>query len=430
MTPRLVAVAVLSLLLVLVGRAVADKPRVAIVGDDAAVVGAVRKALAGKVVVVRDVDAGAGASDAVIVEAAGAHKLAAVITVEVTGSKKKQTATVVVRQGRDGRERGRMVVKDAPKKLARAVGKQVARKLGKAIRGAKAPAPPPAEPPAVAAAPPPPPPVVERSAAEPEAPVDDDAGASAASATEVRATVDARPRRANTIRIAVDERPFYRRLRYNDDLDDVLREYDLAANAVGVTVAARPFAAAPGFVITLGGELVVGVNGSRTDDGMEYGTSGSEWSAALGYDVRLGRLSLGLRAAFGEQRFAIDDEAMGAGGGRELVPDVTYRWARGGLDGELALSRRWSVTARGGYRHLLDTGELVDAAWFPRATGAGLDGALGLDLHLARRVTAYARAEVRHYFFAMNPVPGDDLIAGGAVDSYLGGAIGLAVAVK
>ncbi|HUQ08508.1 MAG TPA: hypothetical protein VM261_38720, partial [Kofleriaceae bacterium] len=128
-------------------------------------------------------------------------------------------------------------------------------------------------------------------------------------------------------------------------------------------------------------------------------------------------------AAFGQQAFSIDDEQMV----EELVPDVTYRYARGGLD--LAVPRgRWTWMARGGWRQLVSVGELKD--WFPRTTGNGLDASLGAGLRVTRWLSAYARADVRHYFFAMNPEPGDERVAGGAVDTFLGGAVGLAVTIK
>jgi hypothetical protein len=236
--------------------------------------------------------------------------------------------------------------------------------------------------------------------------------------TSTSVRVDAVPRWM----VAVEERPFYRRLRWNDDLNQVLRRYDLAANAVGVGVGVRM----NGFVIGASGEVVVGVSGSRTSDGMSYATSSSEVSAGIGYGTRVGGVEVGVSAAYGEHRFAIDDEAML----EELVPDVTYRWVRGGVEGSRPMGKRWSLMVRGGWRYLLSTGEMSGEAWFPRATGQGVDGAVGVNVRLTTWLGAYARADVRHYFFAMNPEPGDAVIAGGAVDSYLGGAVGFAVSIK
>jgi hypothetical protein len=89
---------------------------------------------------------------------------------------------------------------------------------------------------------------------------------------------------------------------------------------------------------------------------------------------------------------------------------------------------RWTLLARGGWRHLLGTGEMTD--WFPRATGNGLDASAGAGYAITKWLGAYARADLRHYFFAMNPEPGDERVAGGAVDSFIGGAVGIAVSIR
>jgi hypothetical protein len=406
----------------------AGKQAVVIGGDDAAVVAAVAKALRSRVERVDENER---------------DRAAAVVTVTVTPTgkaarkAKRLTATVVVTEAADGSELGRMVVKERKARLAKAVGKVAWKKLGKAIGKAT---PRPAEPPpAVAATPPsasgapspspsPSAPLVlneERASASVRPEPGPEGAESKGVATRTSATVDISRRGHPRFAVTVDERPFWRRLRWNDDLDQVLRTYDLAANAVGVTFTARPFRAVPGMFVGAAGELAVGVNGSRTSDGMTYSTSASELSASLGWSVAIGSLELAAAAGYGEHRFSIDDDGMGS----ELLPDVTYRWLRGGLDARIPLDRRFAIVGRGGWRYLLDTGELADAAWFPRVTGNGLDASLGVQLRVTGWLGAYARAELRHYFFAMNPEIGDTVIAGGAVDSYIGGSLGFAVAI-
>ncbi len=395
-------------LMLLASVAWAEKPVVVVTGDDAAVVGAVEKAMRGKVTVVGE---GERERASAVVE----------VTVTPTGKAakkaKKLTATVVVTQTADGAEVGKLVVKERKAKLPKTVGKQVWKKVGKAVMGARRKVT--ADEPVAA--------VVEE--APPPAPLPEAPPASESPSPIVLSEVRAEARSESKdpaharVLVAVSERPFYRRLRWNDDLDDVLRRYDLAANAIGVTVTGRPLRGVPGFFVGVDGELVVGVNGSRTNDGMSYGTSASELSLGVGYGLRIGGADVALSAAYGEQRFSIDDEART----QELVPDVTYRWARGGLDAAVPMGK-WTLLVRGGWRHLLGVGELED--WFPRQTGNGLDASVGAAIGLTRWLGAYARAEVRHYFFAMNPEPGDANVAGGAVDSFLGGALGLAVSFR
>ena len=421
MRSRSVAVLVVLAVLALAGVAFAGKPVVVVVGDDAGVVAAVEKALGRRVEQV-----GEGELD----------RATAIVTVTVTPTgkaakrAKKLTATVVVTQVADDAEVGRMVVKDKKARLPRAVGKVAWKKLGKAIGAAKGKAGA-SEPVAVAVAAPDPeiqkPSTSTSTSTSTPTPTTATTTTSTMTMTGTATTsVEAGPLARGRWTISVDERPFWRRLRWNDDLDQVLRRYDLAANAVGLGVVGRPLKKTPDAFVAVGGELAVGVNGSRTMDGTAYATSSSEWSLALGYGVHIAGAEIAASAAYGEHRFAIDDEGMTGG---ELVPDVTYRWARGGLDGRVPLNPRWTLMLRGGWRHLLGTGELADAGWFPRSSGNGLDGSAGAQLRLTRWLGAYARADVRHYFFAMNPEPGDDVIAGGAVDTYLGGAIGLAVTV-
>jgi hypothetical protein len=413
------------------------KPRTAVIGDKA-IVAAVKKEIAKKVELVSvPVDSRAAPS-----ELAADHKLNAVLVVTARG---KERASVVVFQGADGAELDKLDVKASKRKLAKTVGDRVWKQLGKAIAKAKAPA---GDTP-VAAAPVDSPVLPEKPAPAPEKPV---AAETPVAAPKSVAKVDDAPKPEKSeerddvraiesigvksetsgggsskmarLDIAVEGRPFWRRYRYNDDLDARLRPFDLVANAVGVFASYRPLKNMPGFAVQGGGELAVGVNGSRTPDMMEYPTSTLEWNAGVGYRFHIKSLRFGLAAAFGEHRFNIDDDMAAMG---ELIPDTTYRYLRGGLDALVPLDKRWKLTFAGGYRFLVGTGDLDDAAWFPHSSGAGLDFAAGADLVVTRWLRFYGRVDMRRYFFSMNPEPGDPWIAGGAVDQYLGAALGFAI---
>jgi len=230
-------------------------------------------------------------------------------------------------------------------------------------------------------------------------------------------------REPRTVTISVEERPFWRRLRYNDDIDERLRPSDLAANAVAISASWRPLKKARYLELMLRGERAVGVNGSRTPDGTELKTSTSEWAIGAGYDIPIKSVRITIAVAYGEHRFAIADEMQPA----ELVPDTTYRFGRAGLAVSVPLTARLDLTIGGGWRQLLGTGDLTGDAWFPRATGNGIDAGAGITLHATRWLAFHARVDLRRYFFAMNPEPGDTWIAGGAADQYFGGAIGASV---
>ena len=372
----------------------AGKPRVAVVGDPV-VVKAFAKSIEASVELV---DAGDGEPRAL----AARHNLHAVIVVSAPGGTK---GLAIVYQGSDGSELGRVEAKAGKYIVGKKLGPEVVAKLGDKLAHATAPAP-------------------GTTVAEVERPATSSSHATA-SAGGVTASVS-RPQRARReLVIAVEERPFWRRLRYNDDLNGRLRPSDLVANAVGVGASWRPLRNLRNFSVAGRGELAVGVNGSRTPDGTEYSTHSSEWSLGAGFDVRIAGARVGIGAAYGEQRFSIGDEPM-----MELVPDVTYRYARGGLVVEAPLGSRWDLTVTAGWRQLLGLGGMTDAAWFPRATGAGIDGSAGIALHVTPWLDLQARVDLRRYFFAMNPEPGDPWIAGGATDQYFGGALGLAISPR
>jgi hypothetical protein len=363
------------------------KPRIAVIGDST-LAPRVANALEGRFEIVS-----AESGDPRTV--AAKHSLAAVVVVSA-GS----TSTAIAYQGSDGAELARAEIKGGKFVAAKKLGPEAADKLSPRIASAQAPS---AEAVAEAAS----------------------SSSSGASSVEHGLVARAEPRPRRDIEIAVEERPFWRRLRYNDDVNDRLRPSDLVANAVGVAASYRPIQGFRPFSVIGRGELAVGVNGSRTTDGTGYNTSSSEWGLGVGLDVGIRSARIGLTATYGEQRFSIDDDPM-----MELVPDVTYRFARAGLAMSIPLAPRFTLLATGGYRYLLGMGGLTRAAWFPRATGAGLDISAGVAFHVTGWLDLQARIDARRYFFAMNPEVGDPWIAGGATDDYIGGAIGLAISPR
>lgn len=370
------------------------KPRVAVIGDPV-VVQSFTKSIGSSVELV-ETDGGEPRA------LAARHNLHAVIAVSVADGTR---GIAIVYQGSDGSELGRVEAKAGKYVVGKKLAPEVMAKLGDKLAHATAPAPGTAV-----------------GAVEPSTSSTSHATVSTGGVT---ASVPRPARARREVVIAVEERPFWRRLRYNDDLDGRLRPSDLVANAVGVGASWRPLAKLRNLSVHGRGELAVGVNGSRTPDGTEYSTHSSEWSLGIGFDVRIATTRVGLAVAYGEQRFSIgDDPAM------ELVPDVTYRYARGGLVVETPLGSRWELTFTGGWRRLLGLGGMTEAAWFPRATGAGIDGSAGIAFHATPWLDVQARVDLRRYFFAMNPEPGDPWIAGGATDQYVGGALGLAISPR
>lgn len=246
-------------------------------------------------------------------------------------------------------------------------------------------------------------------------------------ASEVHASVSA-PSRAPRFRISIDDGPIQRRLRYVDDWKtdgQTVRDYDLVANAIGVSVSVRPLSSLPAEVYVRG-ELVVGVSGSQGPDAEVYSTRSSELQLGVLFGGYLGPVRTAVSLAGGQHQFEIADEMSERG---ELVPDTRYRYTRlGGIAG-VPLGGRVQVIGDVGYRMLMTSGSLASEAWFPWASGDGVDASLGVEVRVTTMLNAYMRGSVRRYFFAMNPEPGDALVVGGAIDQYLGVAAGLSLAI-
>ncbi len=227
------------------------------------------------------------------------------------------------------------------------------------------------------------------------------------------------------IRIGVESGPFWRQLRYRDAINGDLRKYDLGAGSIGAEIMLRPFAR---FGLELGAaaELAVGVNGSRSPEMDVYQTRSSEWQGTIGYVFGSRDVQARVMGGVGEHRFVVEDE-MAPGG--ELVPDTTYRFVRVAARVGYQLHRRLAVAGGLGWRQLIGTGALTSDAWFPRATGNGIDASLSIEIAITRTLRAHVGGELRRYFFAMHPEVGDTLIVGGALDQYVGITAGLTLGV-
>jgi hypothetical protein len=376
----------------IVGAARAEaQARVAVVGNDPTAVEALTDALRPHPEVeVVAVTASAVDDAAAAVALAVRHDLNAVVTVDV----RPRAATVRAFEAFDGFLLGRYTVKAAPDKVVATAAERLWPRLGPAITIARRASP---QPPAIA-------------------------GPHPASTSEPAAVVTApgprHPRRALGLRVAVAGERFYRRLRYRDDPREVTWPHSLSVNAVRVVLGWRPLRGRALEVMATG-ELSVGARGEADATGMDYATRASEWAASIGHGGRIRRMTLLGVVGLGQQRFSIDDDPAS-----ERVPDVSYLWLRAGAEVRLDAGRRWRVDGGLGLRYLLETGDLLGSAWFPRGDGEGVDVMVAGRWRAGRALDVFARFDLRHYFFGMNPQRGDAKVVGGAVDTYLGLSLG------
>lgn len=137
----------------------------------------------------------------------------------------------------------------------------------------------------------------------------------------------------------------------------------------------------------------------------------------LGFDLTIGRLESGLRD---------DDDASG-------TPDVAYTDMRGSLDCTLDFERV-RVTASAGFRAPLGYGQITDKDWFPRVSGYGLEASALAKYLLTPGISLDLSVSMRRFVLEMNSEPQDAAeglseTAGGAVDAYFGGYVGMTFAL-
>ena len=155
-------------------------------------------------------------------------------------------------------------------------------------------------------------------------------------------------------------------------------------------------------------------------------TSSSQLYGGLRARYQLGPHELGLSAAYGQHAFAISDATLGGQRGA-LVPSVSYSFVRTGLDARLRFSEL-TLGAYLGTRFVRDTGSL-ERDWFPGgAHTKALEGNLFAGYRLFSGVDLMAGLDYLRYAFdfdsAGNAGPA---IAGGAVDQYVSGWLGVEV---
>jgi hypothetical protein len=233
-------------------------------------------------------------------------------------------------------------------------------------------------------------------------------------------TAPARP----YLELGVAGKMFNRTMSYADNFSH-LPGYSLGrATALAIDVALQPFALAAGtrdsWIAGLG---LTGAFSYALDIGTELAGARRASSQVYGYEVGLRqRFALGSFDLIPHAGYLVDTFLSN---GSDVAPDVRYQVARAGIAGRVALGTRFSLHASADFLHVLSAGPLTDASKFPRATAEGMDLGGGAGYALADSLEADVSVGLRRYGWDMKVVPGDTLIAGGAIDQYLSVTVGL-----
>jgi hypothetical protein len=161
----------------------------------------------------------------------------------------------------------------------------------------------------------------------------------------------------------------------------------------------------------------------------ELKTRASQFYVGLRGRIPLQKHEFGLVAAYGQQVFnLLGDEQFPPNGPGPLVPDVSYKFIKLGADAKFRFDD-FLIGFHVGTRLVSDTGGLK-RDWFPNTKTQSIEAGLLLGYGLVKHVDLVGGVDLVRYAFNFNPIPdGSDpnsqAIAGGGVDQYVSGWLGI-----
>jgi hypothetical protein len=368
----------------------------------------------------------AASADEAYVKRATEYRTAAFVDGEVKQQKSGWVVILTVRNGADGRELGEATIKGAKlQKLLKNIEAEAVVRLDPSIEQASAP---------------------EKKKKE-EAPV-----VAAAAAKEKEPEPEPEPKekprepppeehgkKPVPLELWGGMQVFSRSFEYHQDVNGSLHPYHLS---LWPALEAR-LGYYPGAHFTRNMWANIGIvagiahsfGASSAIGNREFGTTMQEIVAGARFRIPIAAHEIGVSFTYGNHSFAIDSDhdpnntaANGSLVNRDYVPDPTYSYLRPGVDTRLQFGRV-RLGAGLGLRALLGLGELTSDAWFPHATGMALDMFVSAAFEITPGFYAGAGFDATRYAMDMHTTPADATeprdVAGGAVDQYLTGRIGV-----
>ncbi|MGB5504463.1 MAG: hypothetical protein WBM75_18865 [Polyangiales bacterium] len=246
--------------------------------------------------------------------------------------------------------------------------------------------------------------------------------------------------RPAAVDIELDFRVVHRTFGYKDDVRGDLRDYKLTAGpGVGIKFQYYPgahFTAGVGaqFGIDFEWERLFKIDSTRLDaTGQEqsFPTESQQFLIGLRWRYPKGRWEPSVVLGYGVHRFSfglsgppVPGEDNTAG-----IPSVKYEFVRvgGGFRVEIGKRELFILAASIAFRGTFSVGPIGTSLWFPEAKANGMDALLMMGFALGKGFEIRLSGDYRRYGFDLNPVPGEaPYVAGGALDQYWGGALGVA----
>jgi hypothetical protein len=279
------------------------------------------------------------------------------------------------------------------------------------------------------------------------------AAAPRAEPTSVKKTEKAEPKpktktkrrsedRPAAVDIELDFRVVHRTFNYKDDFRGDLRDYQLSAGpGVGVKFQYYPgahFTAGVGaqFGIDFEWERLFKIDSTRRDAAGEeqsFPTESQQFLIGLRWRYPKGRWEPSDVLGYGVHRFSfglsgppVPDADNTAG-----IPSVKYEFVRlgGGFRVAIGKNEVFILGASIAFRGTFSVGGIGTNLWFPEAKANGMDALLMMGVALPKGFEIRLSGDYRRYGFELNPVPPPPeppYVAGGALDQYWSGALGVA----
>ncbi|MFK7990279.1 MAG: hypothetical protein AB8I08_29935 [Sandaracinaceae bacterium] len=153
-----------------------------------------------------------------------------------------------------------------------------------------------------------------------------------------------------------------------------------------------------------------------------YPTYSFEWSLGARARLPIDQHAVAISAAYAERGFFITRQTPAQA--RVDVPDVHYHEVR--LDAHVWFDLDvLAFAVRGGAAFVVETGQIEQVSWFRRNRSSGAGAGAEVHVPLAEGLNATLLFDWRGYFFDMNALPGDDRVAGGAIDHHISTSLGL-----
>lgn len=244
--------------------------------------------------------------------------------------------------------------------------------------------------------------------------------------------------RPAAVDIEVDFRITHRTFRYNDvpDFETDLRDYTLTAGP-GMALGFQYFPGAH-FTDGVGAQFGIDFNwdrlfdfeSTRSSDGASFPTQSQQFLIGLRWRYPTGRWEPFVVIDYGVHDFEFGVSGPPAPGEDNTagVPSVRYEFVRFGVGFRVELGKKdmFILGANIAFRGVFDVGAIGTYVWFPNANANGMDAGLLFGIALPLGFEVRIGGDYRRYWFDLNPQPPAPYVAGGALDQYLSGTIGLA----